>query len=88
MKIKGEYVMREVMGETLLIPVGETALAFNGMITLDPVSALIWKGVEAGQSKSDILTAMLDTFDVEEAVASADLDDFLAQMEKAGLLQY
>jgi len=87
MKIRGEYVMREVMGETLLIPVGETALAFNGMITLDPVGALIWTSLESGLSKDDILSKILTDFEVEETVASADLDEFLAQMEKAGLLQ-
>ena len=87
MKIRGEYVMREVMGETLLIPVGETALAFNGMITLDPVGALIWTSLESGLSKDEILSKILANFAVDETVASADLDEFLAQMEKAGLLQ-
>lgn len=87
MKLKGEYVLREVMGETLLIPLGETALSFNGMITLDPVGAVIWKGLEAGEEKSAILQRILDQFDVEADVAARDLDEFLDQMEKAGLLQ-
>ena len=36
MKIKGEFIMRELVGEILLVPVGQTALQFNGMITLNP----------------------------------------------------
>ena len=33
MKIKGEFVLRELVGETILVPVGRTALQLNGMIT-------------------------------------------------------
>ena len=29
MKIKGEFIMRELVGEILLVPVGQTALQFN-----------------------------------------------------------
>ena len=32
MKIKGEFLVREVAGEIIVIPVGRTALDFNGMI--------------------------------------------------------
>lgn len=87
MRLKGEYVMREVVGETLLIPVGETALAFNGMITLDPVSALIWKELEDEASQETILEQILSTFDVAQEVASQDLEEFLNQLEAAGLLE-
>ena len=48
MKIKGEFVLRELVGETILVPVGRTALQLNGMITLNPVSAQIWRGLDQG----------------------------------------
>lgn len=50
MKIKGEFVLRELVGETILVPVGRTALQLNGMITLNPVSAQIWRGLDQGAS--------------------------------------
>lgn len=87
MKINGEFVLREIAGETILIPVGQTALTMNGMITLDPVAALIWKKLEAESDETTILQAILDTFEVDEKTASADLQDFLGQMINAGLLQ-
>ena len=87
MKITGEYILREVVGETLLIPVGETALSFNGMITLDPVGALIWKDLEQDSARETILAHILEEFEVPADVASQVLDEFLTQMEQAGLLQ-
>lgn len=86
MKIKGEFVLREIAGDTILVPVGQTALNMNGMITLDPVAALIWRALEENQSKDNIIRQILDRFDVTEEIAKKDLEEFLDQMEAADLL--
>ena len=87
MKIKGELLLREVAGEIIVIPVGETALRFNGMICLNEVSALIWKGLQAEQSREEILESVLNEFDVSREEASADLDEFLHQLSENNLLE-
>lgn len=87
MKIKGEFVLREIAGDTILVPVGQTALNMNGMITLDPVAALIWKALEQGQDCKEILEQILNRFDVTEGAAEKDLEEFLAQLEAADLLE-
>ena len=33
MKIKGTFVLRDIAGDIVIVPVGETALSYNGMIT-------------------------------------------------------
>lgn len=80
MKLTSEFILREVAGETILVPVGSTALKFNGIITLEPVGALIWKGLEAGKDRETILEEILDNFEVERQLASDDLDAFLQQL--------
>lgn len=86
MKINGEFILREIAGDTILVPVGQTALKFNGIITLEPVGATIWKGLEAGMDFEGILAKILDTFEVEREQAETDLKEFLAQLEKQGFL--
>ena len=86
MKINGEFILREIAGDTILVPVGQTALKFNGIITLEPVGAPIWKSLEAGLNFEEILTKILDTFEVERDQAETDLKEFLAQLEKQGFL--
>lgn len=87
MKIKGEYVLREIAGDTLLIPVGKTALSLNGMITLDVTAAEIWKGIEEQLTEDEILQRILNRFDVPMAVAKQDLEEFLQELRKADLLE-
>lgn len=86
MKINGEFVLRQVAGDSILIPVGETALKFNGIITLDKVGGLIWSALEQGAERETILQQILDRFDVDRERAEQDLDEFLGQMEQAGFL--
>lgn len=86
MKINGEFVLRQVAGDSILIPVGETALKFNGIITLDKVGGLIWAALEQGAERETILQQILDRFDVDRERAEQDLDEFLGQMEQAGFL--
>lgn len=86
MKINGTFVMREVAGEILLVPVEKTAQKLNGMITLNSVSAVIWKSLEQQEDYDTILGRILEHFDVSYETAKQDLDEFLAQMREAGLL--
>lgn len=87
MKLKGEFVLREVAGETIVIPVGNTALNFNGMICINSVSAEIWKGLQKERTKEEILDSILQEFDVTREEATADLDVFLHQLRENNLLE-
>lgn len=87
MKIKGEFMLRMVAGENLLIPVGETALKFNGMVMLDPVGAVIWSGIRDGKSMETILDEILNRFDVDEKTAREDAKEFVERMIDNGLLE-
>lgn len=87
MKLKGKFILRQIMGEIIVIPVGDSALRFNGMICIDPVGGQIWKGLEAQRTKEEILEDILEEFDVSREEAAADLDEFIFQLRESGLLE-
>ena len=87
MKLKGEFVLREVAGEMIVIPVGKTALNFNGMICLNAVSTEIWRGLQEEKMEEDILDNILQEFEVSREEAKADLDVFLHQLRENNLLE-
>ena len=87
MKTKGEYVLREIGGDFILVPIGTTAMNMNGLITVDEVGVLIWKGLDSGKSEKEILEEILNEYEVSEDVARADLREFLEKLKKAGLAE-
>lgn len=87
MKLKGNFVLRQIMGETIVIPVGDAMLNINGMICLNEVGELIFRGLQAEESREQILDEILQNFDVTYEEAAADLDDFLRRFCEIGLLE-
>ena len=87
MKLKGNFVLRQIMGETIVIPVGDAMLNINGMICLNEVGELIFRGLQAEDSREKILDEILQNFDVTYEEAAADLDDFLRRFCEIGLLE-
>ena len=87
MKLKGEFILREVAGEIFAIPVGKTALNFNGLICINGVSELIWKGLQAGETKENVLKRILEEYEVSPEEAAADLEEFLFRLKVNNLLE-
>ena len=83
MRIKGDYVLREIAGEYILVPIGNTAMEMNGMITLNEVGVFIWNKLQDECTCEQLLNAILDEFDIDEELAKNDLDEFLKQLEDA-----
>ena len=86
MKLHGEFVLREVAGETVVIPVGETALKLNGMILLNPVSRVLWEQLQQETDLPGLVKAVTEQFEVTAEEARPDIEEFLENLQKADLL--
>lgn len=87
MKLKGEFVQREIAGEVILVPVGQTALEFNGIITLNQTGVEIWKGIREEKNREQILEQLLEQFEVSRETAQADMETFLQYLNENGLIE-
>lgn len=87
MKLRGEFVVRQVMDDIVAIPVGEAAARFSGMLLLNPVSRVIWTALEQETDVEGLVTAVTDAFEVSVEEARADILELLEQLRKAGLLE-
>lgn len=87
MKLCGEFVVRQVMGEIVAIPVGQTALRLNGMIMLNNVSKIIWDCLEQGTNLENAVKAVTNAFEVSDDEARADILEFCEKLSKLQLLE-
>lgn len=87
MKAKDGFVLRNVLNEYILMPVDDTILEFDGAVLLNEVSAFVWNHIQAPISKEDLLKAILDEFEVEEEIASHDLDTLLETFAGYGIIE-
>jgi hypothetical protein len=87
MKIKSDYVMREVAGTYVVVPTGKASIDFSGMISLNGTGAFLWKQLAEDKSEQDLLSAMLEEYETEKATARADISEFLKKLKEADLLE-
>lgn len=87
MKIKDGFVLRNVVDEFIVMPTGDNITKFEGAVVLNEVSAFIFRQLENAVSREDILSAVLNEYDVDEAQAEKDLDALLKQFDSMGILE-
>lgn len=87
MKVREDLVLREVAGESILIPVGKIALDIKGMFTLTESGTLLYRKLTEDCTKEDLVQALLGEYEVDQEKATEDVDAFLEQLETAGVLQ-
>ena len=85
MKLRGEFVIHQVMDCVAAIPVGSTALQFNGMILLNDVSKVIWEALSEGSTLEKITAAVTDQFEVSTQEAEADILEFIEKLRATQL---
>ncbi len=87
LKIKDCYVMRSVAGSNVVLPTGNAAVDFNGMMTLNEVGALLWEKLAVGAEEDELVAAILESYNVSEEIARKDTAAFIAQMREADILE-
>ncbi len=86
MKLKHEFVVREIAGETLLVPVGTATLSLNGMLVLNECGKFLWDRIPDAGSEEDLINALLAEYEVNRQTAAQDVAEFLESLRKLGIL--
>jgi len=84
----GDFVTREVAGETIVVPIRAGVGDLDSIYTLNEVGATIWKLIDGTRTADDIALAVVETFDVEPEQARRDVEEFLASLTEAGMVRH
>ena len=87
MKIKSTYQLREVAGEHMVVSTGADENAFNGVIMLNGTGAFLWKLLEEGAERDELIKKVLEEYEVDEETATIGVDDFINDIKKANLFE-
>lgn len=88
MKIKDEFIVRNMLGDYMAIPTGDNIAKFDGSVILNEVSAFIIEQLKKPTSKEDVLEQILAEYEVSREQAAADLDSLIAKLDGYGMLEY
>ena len=87
MKLKYEFVERLIVDEYVLVPAGEAARTFGGMITTSEVGATIMRALKQDVSQAELLALLMEEYDVDAQTANIDLNAFVQQLRELNVLE-
>lgn len=87
MKISKEFALREIAENYIVVPLGENAISFNAMITLNETGAFLWKQLENEKTEQQLLAAVLEEYDIDAETAKADIAKFIEKLKANSILK-
>ena len=86
MKIHDGFLLREVAGNYIVMPVGAAAERLNGMIKLNETSAFLFRALEKETDEESLVRALLTEYAVDAEGAKRDVRAFRDTLRRAKVL--
>ncbi len=87
MQIKSGFMLREIAGQSVVVPLGSRVVEFNGIMTLSESGALLWRKLENNASMEELVELLLKEYSVDENTAQKDVGDFVESMRSNSILE-
>jgi hypothetical protein len=80
-KLKSRFVARNVGNELILVPLTANVAQMNELFTLNETGKFIWENINENSTVLEIENLMIETFDIDSAIAKRDIELFLSKLE-------
>jgi hypothetical protein len=87
MKIKDGFILRNIAGNYVVVPVGAENIDFNGMISLNQSGAFLFEKLQQEITKEELIQEVLSVYDVSEEQAKQDVEMFIQKAKEEGLFE-
>jgi hypothetical protein len=82
-----EFVSRKIADEVVLIPTGNAAAQFNGMLELNESCQFVWNELQTPHTVYDAVLTAKKSFTDSNGTIEKDVNDYVEESLKYGLLK-
>lgn len=87
LKVKDGFVLREIGPQTVAVPVGKRTGEIHGVISLTESGALLWAQLTKGVEKEELVSLLLNEYEIDEKTATIDVDEFIKGLYAQGVME-
>ena len=87
MKLKNNFVLRQIADTWVVLPLAEQTVDFSGMLTLNESGAMLWKALEQNGDRDELVRTLTSEYEVSLEEAKNDVDAFLSKLVQAGCVE-
>ena len=82
-----DFILREIAGEAVLVPVGENTELSNSIISLNETSAFLWKLFDHPVTYDEVLDEVYKEYEDPEGTIRIDVLSFINDFVAQGLIK-
>lgn len=86
MKLKYNFVVREVGGTVMAVAVEKGNENFNGLVKLNDTARFIFEALNEDVTEEQLTDKLTDEYEVSREEAAASVSSFVAKLRENGLL--
>ena len=86
MKIKEGFILKEMAGSWVVVPVGENMVDFQMMMTLNESGAFLWNQLLEEKSEEQLVSALVAEYDIDTETAASDVKEFLQTLAEKSVI--
>ncbi len=87
MKIKDGFILRNVAGNNVVVPIGQATIDFNGMISLNDTGAFIFEQMLNEITRDELVQAVVNEYGIDDKLAQKDVDAFIEKIKGEDLFE-
>lgn len=81
-----EYQLREAAGKHWILHMTQKGIPYEAPFSVNAVAAEVWKGLQVGESRSDIAEKLSKKYGTPKVELQQDIQLFVEQLEKMGII--
>lgn len=86
MKLKDQFIVRQIAGTWIAVPIGERVAETKGLLSLSETGVFLWKLLQEDITFEELISALTDEFDVTGETAEKDISAFINGLEEKGII--
>ena len=86
MKIKQGFVLKNIAGSRVAVPMGENLVNLQLMLTLNETGAFLWDTLQNDCTMDELVSAMTKEYDIDAETARQDAEDFVQLLKEHQIL--
>ena len=87
MKIKEGFIVKEVAGSNVVVPVGENLVDFQLMLTLNDTGLFLWNALNDDTTEEELCDKLCADYTVDKETVRQDVAEFIALLDEKKVLE-
>ena len=86
MKVKEGFIVKKVIDDYVVVPVGDNFMDVSSIINLNETGAFLWQCMENDITEDELVNLLSKEYEVDASEVKDDVADFIESLKNAKLL--